>query len=78
MRKNLKLIYLSLIFWIKLKLKILEDVSPLVRKEAIEGLKKIKKKNKPEKHYKGKPEERGQVQEKLEEEDFNQKNEDLE
>ena len=29
--------------------KALKDLSPLVRKEAIEGLKKIKKKNKPEK-----------------------------
>ena len=36
--------------------KALKDVSPLVRKEAIEGLKKIKKKNKPEDENKGKPE----------------------
>ena len=36
--------------------KALKDVSPLVRKEAIEGLKKIKKKNKPEDQNKGKPE----------------------
>ena len=38
--------------------KALKDESPSVRKEAIEGLKKIKKKIKPEKQYKGKPEER--------------------
>ena len=38
--------------------KALKDESPLVRKEAIEGLKKIKKKIKPEKQHKGKPEER--------------------
>ena len=38
--------------------KALKDESPLVRKEAIEGLKKIKKKIKPEKQSKGKPEER--------------------
>ncbi len=38
--------------------KALKDESPLVRKEAIEGLKKIKKKIKPEKQRKGKPEER--------------------
>ncbi|MHA2283777.1 MAG: HEAT repeat domain-containing protein [Promethearchaeota archaeon] len=38
--------------------KALKDESPLVRKEAIEGLKKIKRKIKPEKQYKGKPEER--------------------
>jgi len=38
--------------------KALKDVSPLVRKEAIEGLKKIKKKNKPEDENKGKPENR--------------------
>jgi ribosomal protein L32 len=38
--------------------KALNDESPLVRKEAIEGLKKIKKKIKPEKQHKGKPEER--------------------
>jgi ribosomal protein L32 len=38
--------------------KALMDESPLVRKEAIEGLKKIKKKIKPEKQNKGKPEER--------------------
>ncbi len=34
--------------------KALKDVSPLVRKEAIEGLKKIKKKNKPEDQNEGK------------------------
>jgi len=38
--------------------KALKDESPLVRKEAIEGLKKIKKKIKPEKRSIGKPEER--------------------
>ena len=38
--------------------KALKDESPLVRKEAIEGLKKIKKKVKPEKQTRGKPEER--------------------
>jgi hypothetical protein len=37
----------------------LKDQSPIVRKEAIEGLKKIKEKNKPKKEKKGKPEERG-------------------
>ncbi len=48
--------------------KALKDVSPLVRKEAIEGLKKIKKKVKPEKQLKGKPEEREHIKEKLAEE----------
>ncbi len=38
--------------------KALKDVSPLVRKGAIEGLRKIKKKNKPEDQNKGKPENR--------------------
>ena len=38
--------------------KALNDKSPIVRKEAIEGLKKIKRKLKPEKEFKGKPEER--------------------
>ncbi|MHA2180447.1 MAG: HEAT repeat domain-containing protein [Promethearchaeota archaeon] len=38
--------------------KALKDQSPLVRKEAIEGLKKIKRRIKPEKQSKGKPEER--------------------
>ena len=37
----------------------LKDESPIVRKEAIEGLKKIKRKTKPEKFDKGKPKERG-------------------
>ncbi|MHA1150815.1 MAG: HEAT repeat domain-containing protein [Promethearchaeota archaeon] len=36
----------------------LKDKSAIVRKEAIEGLKKIKEKNKPEKMDDGKPEER--------------------
>jgi hypothetical protein len=38
--------------------KALKDPSPLVRKEAIEGLKKIKEKTKEKDHKKGKPEER--------------------
>jgi len=38
--------------------KALKDKSPLVRKEAIEGLKKIKKKIKPKKLDEGKPESR--------------------
>ncbi|MFX1312312.1 MAG: HEAT repeat domain-containing protein [Promethearchaeota archaeon] len=38
--------------------KALKDESPLVRKEAIEGLKKIKKKTKPTEEIKGKPAER--------------------
>ncbi len=38
--------------------KALKDVSPLVRKGAIEGLRKIKNKNKPEDQNKGKPENR--------------------
>lgn len=38
--------------------KALKDESPLVRKEAIEGLKKIKKKIKPKKLDEGKPESR--------------------
>ncbi|MCK4381113.1 MAG: HEAT repeat domain-containing protein [Candidatus Lokiarchaeota archaeon] len=38
--------------------KALKDESPLVRKEAIEGLKKIKKKIKPKKFDEGKPESR--------------------
>ena len=42
--------------------KALKDESPMVRKEAIEGLKKIKKKVKPEKQSKGKPEERADVE----------------
>ncbi len=37
--------------------KALRDPSPIVRKEAIEGLKKIKKKNKPEKKIEAKKEE---------------------
>ena len=37
--------------------KALKDPSPIVRKEAIEGLKKIKKKNKPEKKTEAKKEE---------------------
>ncbi len=37
--------------------KALKDPSPIVRKEAIEGLKKIKKKNKPEKKIEAKKEE---------------------
>ncbi|KKM75877.1 hypothetical protein LCGC14_1385830 [marine sediment metagenome] len=45
--------------------KALKDESPIVRKEAIEGLKKIKKKTKPDKIYKGKPEEREEKKEKL-------------
>jgi hypothetical protein len=49
--------------------KALKDESPLVRKEAIEGLKKIKKKIKPEKQYKGKPEERDNDETKDETED---------
>ncbi|MBY8984361.1 MAG: HEAT repeat domain-containing protein [Candidatus Lokiarchaeota archaeon] len=40
--------------------KALKDESPMVRKEAIEGLKKIKRKVKPEKQSKGKPEERAE------------------
>ncbi|MFX1314333.1 MAG: HEAT repeat domain-containing protein [Promethearchaeota archaeon] len=40
--------------------KALKDVSPLVRKEAIEGLKKIKKKVKTEDQNKGKPESRNE------------------
>ncbi len=58
--------------------KALKDESPLVRKEAIEGLKKIKKKIKPEKQYKGKPEERAEretkneTKEKTEDEPQNQ------
>ncbi len=40
--------------------KALKDESPMVRKEAIEGLKKIKRKIKPEKQHKGKPEERAE------------------
>ncbi|MFX1571387.1 MAG: HEAT repeat domain-containing protein [Promethearchaeota archaeon] len=43
--------------------KALKDESPLVRKEAIEGLKKIKKKIKPKEEIKGKPEERGEPKE---------------
>jgi len=39
--------------------KALQDQSPLVRKEAIEGLKKIKKKVDEEDQQKGKPESRG-------------------
>jgi hypothetical protein len=39
--------------------KALKDQSPMVRKEAIEGLKKIKEKSKEEEYKKGKPEERG-------------------
>ena len=38
--------------------KALKDESPIVRKEAIEGLKKIKRKTKPEKFDRGKPKER--------------------
>ena len=38
--------------------KALKDESALVRKEAIEGLKKIKKKTKEKEMYKGKPESR--------------------
>jgi hypothetical protein len=38
--------------------KALKDESPLVRKEAIEGLKKIKKHTKPKEESKGKPESR--------------------
>ncbi|MFX1502527.1 MAG: HEAT repeat domain-containing protein [Promethearchaeota archaeon] len=38
--------------------KALKDESPLVRKEAIEGLKKIKKKTKEKEYTKGKPESR--------------------
>ncbi len=38
--------------------KALKDESPMVRKEAIEGLKKIKQKNKEKDQDKGKPEER--------------------
>jgi hypothetical protein len=49
--------------------KALKDESPLVRKEAIEGLKKIKRKVKPEKQNKGKAEER--VEDNIEKEDFN-------
>lgn len=44
----------------------LKDKSPIVRKEAIEGLKKIKKKNQPEKieaEYREKPEEKIQPRE---------------
>ncbi len=47
--------------------KALKDKSPIVRKEAIEGLKKIKKKVKEEKMDKGKPAERG-IEENKEEE----------
>jgi len=43
--------------------KALKDESPLVRKEAIEGLKKIKKKTKPKEEIKGKPEEREEKKE---------------
>ncbi|MHA2006635.1 MAG: HEAT repeat domain-containing protein [Promethearchaeota archaeon] len=43
----------------------LKDESPLVRKEAIEGLKKIKKKVKPEKQVRGKPEEREESEENI-------------
>jgi len=43
--------------------KALKDESPIVRKEAIEGLKKIKRKTKPEKFDKGKPKERGDHEE---------------
>ena len=43
--------------------KALKDESPLVRKEAIEGLKKIKKKTKPKEEIKEKPEERGEQKE---------------
>ena len=50
--------------------KALKDESPLVRKEAIEGLKKIKRKIKPEKQYKGKPEERADKESENENKDF--------
>ncbi len=52
--------------------KALKDESPIVRKEAIEGLKKIKKKTKPGKEYKGKPEEREEKKEKLKVEEIDQ------
>jgi HEAT repeat protein len=39
--------------------KALQDKDPGVRKEAIEGLKKIKEHTKEKEHKKGKPEERG-------------------
>ncbi|KKM24837.1 hypothetical protein LCGC14_1601120 [marine sediment metagenome] len=58
--------------------KALKDVSPMVRKEAIEGLKKIKKKIKPEKQFKGKPEEREKLKEKLTEEQIQNDKEDIE
>ena len=47
--------------------KALKDKSPIVRKEAIEGLKKIKKKNKPEKIEKEDKEEHEEPSEPLEE-----------
>lgn len=57
--------------------KALKDVSPLVRKEAIEGLKKIKKKTKPEKQFKGKPEEREPFKAKVTEEKIQDDQEDF-
>ncbi len=45
--------------------KALKDESPLVRKEAIEGLKKIKKKIKPKKLDEGKPESREDKEDEL-------------
>ncbi|MFW9822958.1 MAG: HEAT repeat domain-containing protein [Candidatus Thorarchaeota archaeon] len=49
--------------------KALKDESPIVRKEAIEGLKKIKRKIKPEKQTEGKPKERAEEQPKSENKD---------
>ena len=49
--------------------KALKDESAIVRKEAIEGLKKIKKKTKPKKFDEGKPESREKKEEKQEPEE---------
>jgi len=57
--------------------KALKDPSPIVRKEAIEGLKKIKKKNKPEKKIEAKKEEE-KTSETVENEQETADNDDLE
>jgi hypothetical protein len=49
--------------------KALQDKDPEVRKEAIEGLKKIKEHTKEKEHKKGKPEERG-IKDESQEESF--------
>lgn len=57
--------------------KALKDESALVRKEAIEGLKKIKKKVKPKEFDEGKPEGREKENDKPKKEDISEDNDNL-